>query len=287
MCRKMFYFCDRREAGQPFQGGAGMRERSVRSEVKVFGGGTFLVRSRVLVMAALLAGCSTAGFGDKGGILPVPEGLARIGFAAPVFTGAADLKITRVKYEDGYQREEYALFQGGGAQAEVIYSAVQSPNSVLEAPYTVQQFTETFNAHKGTASFTSGSRETEGSRPLFVRPFTSAATAQRCFGFLIELDREPFDGQQRFTRVAFGYYCAPKGASLNADEIDRLSEKVTLRSPALGAPVNLPSDDGVYHREKLLAAVRTGTLSKVSARQAGNPEFPFRFQRFFVQKSAS
>src|SRR3546814_7413285 len=53
-------------------------------------------------------------------------------FDADAFRDNASAVPPHVKYVDFWQREEYALFQGNGAQAEAIYSIVTAQQAALQ-----------------------------------------------------------------------------------------------------------------------------------------------------------
>jgi len=229
-----------------------------------------------VVAAAALAGCA-AGSGFAGGkIETVPPGDERIVFAAPVFAGTTP---QRGKFADYWEREEYALFRGGGAQAEIIYSTVlPGPQVALQYDFTLERMVETWNVNRTQAKIWSDAQRVR--TPLgefFYKPYTLAGGSRACFGFANEWDDPADDPWNRPGKVLFGYYCAKAGRKISLDEMEDLIRTIGVRgitepirksetARAAGAPV---ADATLIAKGPSASADR------------GNMNFPFRFAEHF------
>ncbi len=89
---------------------------------------TFYVSGKPVACLAMavLGGCAAYSI-EQPTIAMVAPGDERIVFAADDFKGTTPV---HVKFTDPWQREDYALFQGNGAQAEILYSAARTVHQV-------------------------------------------------------------------------------------------------------------------------------------------------------------
>lgn len=231
----------------------------------------------VTMVGALTACASQSPYGVQSGVSAVPTGSERVIFRAPAFENA---KVVRAKFLDpDHEREEYVLFQGGGAQAEILFSQTvdQFRDIVLEFNKLTSYTVETWNFNKGKASFAGASRQVNAPLPLYIHEFTNTSTNQSCFGFKAEWDPAATDRFARFTRQLFGYYCAPKGTRLNAIEIEQLANEIGVRGVTEAGGFLELAATGPIHDPQLEALVKDGS----PAGQTGNAEFPFQLLRFF------
>ncbi len=123
----------------------------------------------VAVSMAVLGGCAVSDY-QRPTIERVGAVDGRIVFAADVFGGAAP---ERVRFTDIWQREEYALFRGGGTQAEIIYSTTTTPvfTVILEYQLMVDDMVGTWNLNKKHTKAWDESRRVEAPLgPFFYKP---------------------------------------------------------------------------------------------------------------------
>lgn len=228
----------------------------------------------------------------SGAVAPVPAGKETLSFAAP---GLPQASAVRARYQDNEQREEYVLYRGdGGAQAEVIlvesapfgYVAQGGDNHVLEFAKITRDTVGMWNMAKaGNLSF-SDSYPYQGKVPYYLLPFQRAATGQSCFGFHAEFDQDAFDPVGTgFDRQLFGYYCAPKGMTLDAagiqSAIDGLDIKGVTKANVAGVP--LQDFHQLAHDAQLAEAVKRGA----PAGDTGNADFPLNLDRHYGDSAGS
>ena len=116
----------------------------------VFGSGKS-VAAFTLAMA-VLGGCAIGAI-EQPTIARVAPGDERILFAAEAFKDASPL---HVKFTDPWQREDYALFKGNGAQAEILYATITEAGYevALEYLFIVDRSVMTWNLNrKGSISW--------------------------------------------------------------------------------------------------------------------------------------
>jgi len=210
--------------------------------------------------------------GTVSGVRGIPAGTEQIEFPVADFLGG---QVTRVKYEEPLSREEYALFQGKGAQAEVIFiQTLGFEQTVLEFSKLTRDAISDFNfIRNGKVTFSDASYKASGTDlPTFVHPFNVAKSNQDCFGFQSEWDFEPEDNAGRYRKVMFGYYCAKPGEVLSAERIDETIGKIALAG--ITVPSNGSADTATpkaFHVAELQALANQGNQGKT-----GNTAFPFK-----------
>lgn len=214
----------------------------------------------------------------------VPPDQARIVFDADAFASTTPV---RVRYSDLWQSEEYARFQGRGAQAEVIQAQIDySERVALDYNMLVEDMVETWNYNKGQAKSWG---KAEGIRtPLsrfWYRPYALQNKNQSCVGFTTDGNVEPQD--PRYQRWAlFGYYCAAPGTTLTKAQMEQLVNSVGI----LG--VSKPRWKAEVEAAKA-SAPQTGATPGDAIQvaraggEAGNPRFPFMFARWFSPSEGS
>jgi hypothetical protein len=213
-------------------------------------------------------------------IVHVPPDQARIVFDADAFASTTPV---RVRYSDFWQSEEYARFQGRGAQAEVIQAQIDYRERVaLDYNLVIEDMVETWNYNKGRAK-TWG--KAEGTRtPLsrfWYRPYALKDKNQSCVGFTTDGNLEPND--PKYQRWAlFGYYCAAPGETLTKAQMEQLVNSVGIlgvskprwKAEVEAAKTGVPRIGDAPGDPVQIA--RAGTAGG----EAGNPRFPFLFARW-------
>lgn len=197
----------------------------------------------------------------------------RIVFRAPAFSGA----VHSMRFSDFWEEEEYALFQGAGAQAEILYAGVSAYDQLaLEYGFTVARSVETWTFNKGVPKqWNDVQRVRTPLTEFFYKPYRLAGRNRQCFGFSGEWAHPADDPEIRPGKVIFGYYCAKEGEALGATDMARLLLGITLRGER----------HRIYGNAVLNASGEPPPT--VSARQAvpgiktGNPDFPFKFARHY------
>jgi hypothetical protein len=230
----------------------------------------------VLVGALTLAGCGTSG--TAGGTWPnvswvAPEE-AFVVFDTSNFGGAAS---RHVAFTDIWQREEYALFQGNGAQSEIILSTADERDTIiLEYGLTVPRGVATWNIARNH-SIAWGDKGILGT-PLSLyayQRFQLTDVGRNCFGFSAEWDQRQDDPQFRYNKTLFGYYCDPPGRPAISDaRVTRLLDSIQLRGITTRRNVRFTptAPAGPVAAQRGAQAFARG-----STRDTGNPNFPFNF----------
>jgi hypothetical protein len=181
----------------------------------------------LIVFSGVLAGCQTVGAGSPN-IVWGGTNDALVLFNAGEFK---DTSSRHVIFTDMWQHEEYALFQGQGAQAEIIYAAADERDTiVIEYTMPVQKMVGTWkfpNIHPATWGAKGGIEGPLGT--YFYQRFQLGVTGRNCFGFFTEWDQRQDDPGLRDSKVLFGYYCAPPGATLSDARMFDLIDSVSIR----------------------------------------------------------
>ncbi len=237
------------------------------------------------VSMAVLGGCAASDY-QRPTIERAGAGDGRIVFAADVFRGAAPERVT---FTDIWQREEYALFLGGGAQAEIVYSTTTTPvfTVVLEYQLMIDDMVETWNLNRKHAKAWDESRKVEAPLgPFFYKPYRLVGADRACFGFATEWDHRGDDPDNRPSKVLFGYFCATKGAPLSLDRMEDLIQTIGVR----GITERIRHADAARQGGAARAAnVRTQANATLTARgpspsaDRGNASFPFDLAQFFTE----
>ena len=230
-------------------------------------------RLAALFLAATgLSGCLTT-FTPPSKISHVTPEEVLIVFDAPEFAGTAP---KRAKFMDNMDLEEYARFEGGGAVAEVIYSATVPEayfTAALDYPFTVDESVRTWNfALRHTLEWGPVDRAAADLTEFFYRPFRIVDTNRSCVGFSADWDMVVHDPDVRSRKSMFGYYCARPGEALSADRMVDLLDSIAVR--------------GLNRRMR-----KKGQVAKMSSQaepwqvargqgsgsETGNAGFPYRF----------
>jgi len=226
--------------------------------------------------AGLLAGSQTA-LAIEPSVKWISPDKALVLFTDPAFK---KFPSKHVVFTDMWQREEYALFQGDGAQAEIIYEAADETDTIaLNYDLTVERGVMTWNIARNH-TVTWGEKGQIGG-PLgayFYERFKLIDLNRDCVGFSTEWDQRSDDPQIRNTKVLFGYYCNAPAKPLSERQIVGVIDNIwirgiTARSDARFSPVT-PSGP-VADRPGALAFARNGTGN------TGNAAFPLDMAEFF------
>lgn len=224
-----------------------------------------------LLLSGALAGCSNAG-AKYPSIGWAGTDTAYVLFTAPAFKGT-DSK--HVVFTDMWQHEEYVLFEGNGAQAEIIYAAADERDTIaLDYSYPLKPMVKTWNI--ANAHPVVWGEKGQTGAPLgayFYQHFKLSDVGRDCVGFFTEWDLKDDDPQLRNGKVLFGYYCAPPGTELTQTAVFDLLDNIwirgiTARFDTRFTPVAPTSGPGAT-RDGALAFAKTGTGD------TGNAKFPF------------
>jgi len=201
----------------------------------------------------------------------------RIAFDAGPF---ADAAIRLVAFTDSWEREDYALFQGDGAQAEIVYAAVVSSSVALDYPYWIERMVESWNHNRGREkAWGAEGRLRLRFGTVFYKPYRLVAERRDCFGFSGAWDYPPDDPEKRPGQALFGYYCAAPGARLDAPRIEALLREVELVDPFYRPkPGRL---EVAAEAQAEAVALARGAAGPAGAEVTGHPGFPFRFARIY------
>ncbi len=170
--------------------------------------------------------------GPKAAELPPDNGL--ILFAADT---VGDTAKRRVQYADNEQRVDYALYRGGGAQAEFVY--METPYNIwlaFEFPFTIRDKVEVWKFSRGQAiDWGKAVLIRTALGQIFYRPYRLTGLNRSCVGMSGEWDTAVQDPKLRPERVMFGYYCAPPGKALGVDETLSLLDRIGLKGTTVRA----------------------------------------------------
>jgi len=204
--------------------------------------------------------------------------------------------VKRIQYSDNEQRVDYALYQGGGAQAEFIYMETYYFMLVaFEFPYIIRDKVEAWNFLKGRPKEWGEAIQLRTKLGwIFYKPFRVTRTGQQCFGMSGEWYPHPNDAQQRDTRIMFGYYCAPKGQALSDRQLMNLVTNIGIRGVTERAIGHADRVHNFYGDvEAHFGGDRSGVQAMKTAQQgsrtelAGIDEFPFRYAEYFRDGDAA
>ena len=243
----------------------------------------------LLVAAGTLSACADLPFrlpGERAAVLPPEKGLV-------VFKADAvgDKPVRRIQYSDNWQRVDYALFQGAGAQAEFIYmDRPMNDMIVFRFPFTIADKVATWNFSKGQpARFDEAVFIRTKIGYVFYRPYRLTAIDRQCFGVSGEWDRAQDDPDLKFTRILFGYYCAAPGQALANEKMLSLIDGIGIRGvtePGAADPVS-----GFHADVEANFAGPQRTMQAIGEAQgagdagAGIAEFPFRYAERYQQSA--
>lgn len=229
---------------------------------------------RLIVLTALtvtLLGCKAIpipGFGPSAdNVVPVPLAEVRLLFGAPAFEGRP---VVRAEFADNWQRVEYALFQGPGAQAEAVYIAATARETSLSYSAGLKSLTESWN-HNANVHISWGEQGTALSPfgPVYYVPFFHLGEA--CFGYSAEWAVARDDPSLDPTKVTFGYYCETAQQPFSDARIRTLVGSIEVSRFARGRTTSIPVKSPIA----------------ASGGKTGNPDFPFQLAHSYFSEGPS
>ena len=224
-----------------------------------------------LLMSVALAGCQTTG-GAAPSVNWASSNRAYVLFTAPAFKNT---QSKHVIFTDVWQHEEYVLFEGDGAQAEIIYIAANEQDTIaLDYNLRVVPMVQTWNiAQKHPIAW--GEKGQTGA-PLgayFYRHFRLTDVDRDCVGFFTEWDLKDDDPQLRNGKALFGYYCDKPGVKLNKAQVFGLLDNIWIRGLTARYDVRFqpiaPTGGPLAGQQGALTFAKHGTGD------TGNANFPF------------
>ncbi len=224
-----------------------------------------------LLISGALAGCQTTN-ATHPTVAWAGTDSAYVLFTAPAFKNT---KSKHVVFTDIWQHEEYVLFEGDGAQAEIIYVAANERDTIaLDYSYPVVPMVQTWNiARKHSIVW---GEEGQTGAPLgayFYRHFRLRDVGRDCVGFFTEWDLKDDDPQLRNGKALFGYYCEKPSLALNQKQVFGLLDNIWIRGITARYDVRFqpvaPTGGPLAGRQGALAFAKHGTGT------TGNANFPF------------
>jgi len=242
-------------------------------------------RFSLFAAALVVAGCAVPA-DWRHGYRPLSTEDGLIAFDAPAFTSR---QPARVLFADRLQREEYARFQGGGAQAEIIYLSIRrhlSPRAVLNGVPGLDGMLESWRYLGGRLgeAHEAAARNTEWFK-VWYKTFHLSGSGRACMGFRAEWDNNSWDRLNRPTQAVFGYYCAKPGMDISMADAGALVEGFGIRgvtqrlSGQSVAITAVPPSPSQVELAALAQASRGGSL--------GASQFPLRWATIFSPDGGS
>jgi hypothetical protein len=179
-----------------------------------------------------------------------------------------------VVFTDRWQHEEYALFQGGGAQSEMILSlANERDNIVLNYVLTVRRNIETWNINRAhSIQYGPTGRIDSAMGTFFYQQYTLGSANRNCVGYYATWDERLRDDQGRPSKAVFGYYCAAPGNVVTTTKVGDIIDGIEYRG--VGDNVRFEPTP-----PKIAMAASGGqspsSFAKGTGSGAGNSNFPF------------
>ncbi len=229
-------------------------------------------------IAALLVSACAIPDGARTGYRSLPPELSLVVFDLPEFDGR---DVSRVVHGDHMQREEYALFRGAGAQAEVIYAKERrffSEEISLDYHLTTETAIRAWNRNQGKP-ITLGKVFFHESdlAGFWYRTFRVAGSDRDCVGFNGEWDNRTEDFHQYPGKVMFGYYCPPDGQAFDLDAAEAVLDKLGVRG------INRRLRDPIVELTRLPAHPGQSELAKIarSGADSGTSLFPMNIAKMY------
>ena len=232
-----------------------------------------------MVAAALLAGCAASTYDAQ-----QTYDSRHVSFLAPdsghVTVNAREFRgepRRRVVFDEAWQREEYVLYRGFGAQAELFYSRAAAGTYALEYEDLVERSVGRWNINRGQAKqWGEHGRVYSLFGDVFYRAYRLPALDRSCAGFSVDWDYRADDPFTRPSKVLFGYYCAAPGAPLAQEEIEDLIAGIRVGAPPRNSKGRLANADANGHAAALRIA--RGPSPKG---ETGLPSFPLYMARYY------
>ena len=245
--------------------------------------------SVVLLVLSSMIGCAVSA--RQGPIIDwVVPGGHQVACSAAEFK---DVRAVRVRYEDIWQTEEYALYKTADSQLEVIYAKVNKAFTVsLDYQMSIAAMVSTWNQNADQSiRWESAGRLDNQVGTWFYRTYTQSDIQRSCVGFFVEWDEIYEDPRVHPGKILFGYYCSGKEENLADPNVRALIGRIGIQahneeSASGGAAPDKSENPPPRHRPKsglenpsALAAARGDGPAATS----GNPGFPFRFARYYSE----
>ncbi len=242
-----------------------------------------------LALTLVLAACA-APAADERRVGWLGQDEHRIEVTDDVFAGA---EVVRVGFSDRWQTEEYALFQAGDRQLELVFAEAKKSFSVaLEYQMPITTMVPTWNSNaRGDLAWGPLGRFDWRLRTWFYRIYETDRPRRPCVGLQVEWDEIYEDPFNRPRRVLFGYACGLAGEVLEDEDVRALIRSIAIRRRdedylgrssarrGRGSPQPSLDADGIAS-SAIVAARGRGGLSA-----SGNPNFPFAFARYFSESN--
>lgn len=239
-------------------------------------------RNHGVTLCALSVSFTLAG--HAGSLFSVSPSERYVSFTASAFR---DSEPTVVRAYLARYNEEYLLFEGQGAQAELVYVAM---NNVGEPSFrevdALEFFSSDFlkrnetwkiNRNRPREWDTKATYRTKIIDSSFYEaqmftyaPYRLVDGGRSCFNFETKWDEPGYDPYFSPRQLLFGYYCDPPGRTLTKERIGELISSLHVR--------NDPLSLGMAGLPKGRAAVRDPELAaRGKTHDTGNVEFPLLF----------
>jgi hypothetical protein len=206
-------------------------------------------------------------------IAEIDESVGLVRLSAPWVEDAA---IRRVRYVDGTELEEYALYDGPAGRAELFYAAVTHDHYALADTLNIRLAIERFAFVTGRAVDIGSSGETSsGSVLIFYRPFRLESAARSCLGFKAAWDDVAYDPERRPSKLFFGYHCAAVGTSPDQEVIETAITRFVFAPVPEMRPAASPPE-----AEKAALDLARGTAR---GGDSGIPDFPLLLARRYQE----
>lgn len=180
----------------------------------------------------------------------------------------------RVVFTDRWQHEEYALFQAGGAQSEMIMSLANERDIIaLEYALTVRRNIDTWNINRNHSIQYGRSGRVDGRLgTYFYEHYALSGVNRNCVGYYTTWDEHVEDYQGRPSKAVFGYYCAAPGDKITTAKVNDIVDSVDFRAAYNYARFE-PTPPKIAVAG--VAGQSAVTFAKGSNANAGNANFPF------------
>lgn len=242
-----------------------------------------------LTVTSVLGACAAPAT-EKSRVNWLGQAEHRIVVTAEAFT---DDEPVRVGFIHPWQTEEYAFFETGGRQLELVFAEASKAFTVAlnyQMPITAMVPTWNANARHDLAWGPLGRFDW---RPgtWFYRIYQAGKLRRPCVGLLIKWDHIGEDPHNRPRRVLFGYACGVAGEALEDEEVRALIRGIAIRprDGRAGWRFSAQRPSGGPQVPPLLDAGAQGPPAIATARgqgaftESGNPGFPFAFARYYSE----
>lgn len=238
----------------------------------------------LLAIAVVLGACSLSKV-DTGVFMRTAEQDGRAVVDAPMFQGVAP---TRVKYADSRIIEEYVLYRSSQGQTELLYSETKplfKARTVLDFDKLISTSVRMWRFNQGQPlEFSESFTVSNDFATFWIQPYRQTAAGRNCAGFSSRWDIRMDDREFRPSKIMFGFHCAPKGTTFDADAAAAFVKAIQVRG--ISVPMRVAT---AYDLNKKTPAPPKDTqvASLVLAQDgggggtAGLPEFPLLIARIY------